>query len=152
MTIIPYNDSMKEPLLEMLSAYFPEVDADIPEEILRGKLIALIQSQHDRGILQIRLAIEAEQAVGFSIFQIDTSESDWCKRPGWGFIREFYIRPPFRKRGFGHALARDTEQSLRRMGARQMYLTSGKGISFWKSCGWQETGEVCTNQLNILEK
>ena len=87
MTIIPYNDSMKEPLLEMLSAYFPEVDADIPEEILRGKLIALIQSQHDRGILQIRLAFEAEQAVGFSIFQIDTSESDCCKRPGWGFIR-----------------------------------------------------------------
>lgn len=152
MTIIPYNDSMREPLLEMLSAYFPEVDSDIPEDILRGKLISLIQSQHDRGILQIRLAFEAELAVGFSIFQIDTPESDWCKRPGWGFIREFYIRPSFRKRGFGHALARDTEQSLRRMGARQMYLTSGKGISFWKSCGWQETGEVCTNQLNILEK
>ena len=143
---------VKHQFIEMLTAYFPEVDAGIPEDIIRGKLVELIQSQYEQGIIRICIAFDAGQAIGFSIFQMDTPKSDWCKRPGWGFIREFYIRPPFRGQGRGRELASYTELAMAQMGAKQMYLTSGSAIPFWKSCGWKETGQLSSNGLYILEK
>lgn len=151
MTFFAYTHSMKAQFADLLAAYFPEVASDIPEDILRGKLADLIDEQHSQGILGITIAAEGTAAIGFSIYQIDTPESDWCKRPGWGFIREFYIVPEFRKQGFGRRLAYHTEQRLGEMGAARLYLTSDCG-PFWTGCGWQDTGEVCSNDLPIFEK
>lgn len=153
MTILPYDESMKNALIQMLAAYFPEVDAGIPEQIIRGKLFQLIQDQWSRGYLHIRIGFSGREAIGFSIFQIDSPHSDWCKRPGWGFVREFYIRPEFRRAGFGRQLADHTVEALRAMGPEGLYLTAGgEAISFWSRCGWESTGGLCSNDLFILEK
>lgn len=152
MTISNYTPALKQPLTDLMVAYFPEVDADIPEEIIRGKLSDLIDEQHSQGILHVTVATKKETPIGFSIFQIDTPESDWCKRPGWGFIREFYIAPAYRHRGFGQQLAQYSEDALRAAGAQNFYLTSAQASPFWVRCGWRETGEISSNELPILEK
>lgn len=152
MTIRTFTPGDSGVLCDLLIQYFPEVDSDIPDHIIRGKLLDLIVRQTREGLIHIFLAEEDGQSIGFSICQIDRPESDWCKRPGWGFIREFYIHPDFRRRGLGSQLARHTETALKNLGAERLYLTSGTAKIFWQSCGWHLTGETCTNDLPVLEK
>lgn len=152
MTIFSYTNAFRQQLCALLVAYFPQVGADIPEEIIRGKLLELFDRQLSQGLISIALLSEEDCPVGFSIYQLDQPESDWCKRPGWGFIREFYISPTHRRRGYGKALATYTENQLCMQGAKKLYLTSDDAIPFWQSCGWQLTKEECTNALPILEK
>lgn len=152
MTILNYDNSRRQPLADRMVDYMAELGSDIPEDIVRGKLSDFIDRQCSLGILRISLAVEEDTLIGFSVYQIDQPESDWYKRPGWGFIREFYIAPEFRCRNYGRQLAQHTEQALREMGAENLYLTSGDGIPFWQRCGWRLTEETCSNDLRILEK
>lgn len=152
MTIIPYTMHKKQPLADLMAGYMAELDCGIPEDIIRGKLSELIDRQSTAEIIHVDLAIEGGTAMGFSIYQIDTPESDWCKRPGWGFIREFYIAPSYRKNGTGRDLARHTETQLRALGAKKLYLTSTVAVPFWQKCGWTLTETLCSNGQFILEK
>ena len=153
MTIINYSPTLRKDFEEMLVEYFcTDLQSDIPQDIVRSKLVGHILNYVQNHIIHLALAVEEENLIGFSIYQIDTAESDWCKRPGWGFIREFYIRRPYRGRGNGKQLASYTEQHLRNMGASQLYLTSDNAIGFWANCGWCNTHEQCSNDLEILTK
>ncbi len=152
MIITNFEQKHAQTFTQLFAAYFSEIGAGVPEDIVRDKLIPHIFALEEKKTLRIDLAFSEDICIGFSIYQIDTLESDWCKRPGWGFIREFYIAPPYRRFGFGRKLAEHTEKALRNMGASGLYLTSDSGIPFWVSCGWRETREICSNELNILEK
>lgn len=152
MTIQPYDKTKRTQLSDMMVAYMAELNCGIPEEIIRGKLADFIETQWQRGIIRIDLCMNGDDCAGFTVYQIDREDSDWCKRPGWGFIREFYIAPSFRKTGMGRHLAQHTENALRTMGAEQLYLTSDGAIPFWRSCGWTLSQEVCSNGQTILEK
>jgi GNAT superfamily N-acetyltransferase len=135
-----------------MTDYMTELNCGIPEEIIRGKLVDLIERQWESDILRVALAMEENICIGFSVYQIDTPESDWCKRPGWGFIREFYVAPVNRKHGTGKALAAHTERELRNAGAVRLYLTSTDAVPFWQRCGWIRTEQLCSNGQYILEK
>lgn len=152
MTIQNYDKSTKLTLADMMADYMAELDCGIPEEIIRGKLSDFIDSQCEKGIIRVCIAYEESNPVAFSVFQIDREDSDWCKRPGWGFIREYYVIPGYRKSGIGKALAAYTEQALRNMGAERLYLTSTGAVPFWQKCGWRLTEELCSNGQYILEK
>ncbi len=152
MTIQPYSKSKRAQLSDMMTAYMTELKCDIPEEIIRGKLADIIDRQCESGIIRVDLAIEGAACIGFSVYQIDSPDSDWCKRPGWGFIREFYVLPACRKQGTGKKLSEHTEQELRSMGAGQLYLTATDAAPFWQKCGWMLTEALCSNDQYILEK
>lgn len=153
MNIVNYDQALHEPFAALVADYFiRELESDIPEDIVRGKLMELILKQWEQQILHIAIALEDGSPVGFSIYQIDTPKSDWCKREGWGFIREFYVSPGHRKQGIGSALAEYSDIHLRQLGAAQIYLTSDNAIPFWLRCGYRDSGEQASNGLNILEK
>ncbi len=152
MTIREYNRSMKLILANMMADYMSELKSDIPEDIIRGKLSDHIDRMCESGIIRVSIAFDSVTPAAFSVFQIDTPESDWCKRPGWGFIREYYVVPEYRKTGIGRNLAAYTEQELHNMGADQLYLTSTEAAPFWCKCGWRLTHELCSNGQYILEK
>lgn len=152
MTIIPYSAQLKHTLSDLMTAYMAELDCGIPEEIIRGKLAELIDRQCREKIIFADIVMDGQTAAGFSVYQIDTEQSDWCKRPGWGFIREFYISPAFRGHGTGRLLADHTEKALRALGAEKLYLTSTDAVPFWRACGWTLTQALCSNDQYILEK
>ena len=152
MTIREYDKSLKAILAEMMVSYMTELDCGIPEDIIRGKLSDHIDHLCEAGIIRVCMLFSGNDPAAFSVFQIDTLESDWCKRPGWGFIREYYVSPSHRKSGIGKMLADYTEQELRGMGAKNLYLTSTGAIPFWQKCGWHLTDELCSNGQYILEK
>lgn len=102
------------------------------------------------------LAIFDDKVIGFSIFQIDNGNSDWNKYTGYGFIREFYILPNYRKMGFGKELANFTIQHLFSVGAKNIYLdTHTSAKDFWIKCGFISTGkfdEYNSNEMLIYKK
>lgn len=152
MTFIDYTKDYQHCLENLMAAYMAELGDDTPEDVVRRKLFPFIHKQFDAKLIRITLALEGGTPIGFSVYQIDIPESDWCKRPGWGFIREFYIAPEFRRRNAGRRLADDTEQRLRNMGCTQLYLTSDTAVPFWERCGYTNTNEQCSNGSNILIK
>ncbi len=153
MTIIEYTPALRRGFEEMLVEYFlVDLQGDIPEDIIRNKLLDHILHYVENHIVYLAVAGTADNPIGFSIYQIDNPKSDWCKKPGWGFIREFYIRREYRGCGNGKLLAAYTEQQLRILGASQLYLTSDDAVSFWTHCGWHNTHEMCSNGLEILTK
>lgn len=152
MTILTYDKSKRTQLSDMMAAYMLELNCGIPEEIIRGKLAGFIDKQWQQGIIRIDLCREGNAYIGFSVYQIDHVDSDWCKRPGWGFIREFYVVPAYRRTGIGKILAAHTEQELHKLGAARLYLTATDAAPFWCSCGWTLTGTLCSNGQYILEK
>lgn len=153
MTIIDFNEKNYTAWAELFCTYFETDLGSISDhEILIQKLCPFILDQWKKGIIHIRLAEEGTAVIGFSIFQIDAPESDWCKRPGWGFIREFCVAKEYRHRGIGKALAVDSEKQLLQMGAEKIYLTSMDAVEFWKTCGYIDTKEICSNDNSILTK
>ena len=151
MTIVPYEKTIRPQFTALLVDYFRELDDSLPEHFIRGKLLDLLLRQQEAGILHIAVAME-DTPIGFSLFQIDVPESDWCKCPGWGCIREFYIAPAYRRRGYGKALADFSESQLHRLGAKKLYLTADTASGFWAQCGYGNTHEICSNDLEIFTK
>lgn len=153
MNIIDFAPSHYNAWSELFCIYFEgDLGSELDHHVLLSKLCPFIFGQWEKGFMQMRLAMEEDTVIGFSIFQIDKPESDWCKRPGWGCIREFFIHKDYRNCGYGKLLAQDSEHVLAEMGAKQLYLTSDDAIGFWEKCGYTVTEETCSNELPILTR
>lgn len=153
MTIIDFSEEYYDTWADLFCTYFEsDLQTICEHDILMSKLCPFILGQWQKGIIHIRLAVEDSKLLGFSIYQIDTKESDWCKRPGWGFIREFCVAKEHRRRGIGRMLAADSEKQLAQMGAENIYLTSMDAVEFWRKCGYSDTKELCSNDNYILTK
>ena len=129
-------------------------DTEIPDEILREKIAkGVFLKNQETGVSSIAVAFSGEVPAGFAVYQVDSPEADWCKRPGWGLIREFCILPEFRRKGCGKVLASYAEQKLFEKTDR-LYLTAHDegAAAFWISCGFTDTGEDASNGCRIFEK
>lgn len=93
--------------------------------------------------------IDNQECVGFIMAQIDNQLSDWNEKEGWGFIREFYVSPPYRKCGLGTILL---DTVLRLLDVENVYLTSEKNHRFWLNHGFIETNEIAQNNLAVYIK
>jgi ribosomal protein S18 acetylase RimI-like enzyme len=72
---------------------------------------------------------------------------DKDERPSWGFILEFYIVPDKRRQGLGSRLFTLARKILQDHGAQNIWLlASPPSDSFWRSLGFQETGEIEDDQ------
>ena len=112
---------------------------------------AMIQSVKD-GITYLDLLHLGDAPIGFIMYQVDSPQSNWCEKEGYGFIREMYIRKDYRKHGYGKILAIHAEDALKKLSVPHIYLTSSND-AFWFSVGYADTGEVCEkNNNNILIK
>lgn len=149
-----YEESMRREWEDMFIAYFKDdLDDDLSEEIIRGKICDFILRQESRKIVSICVPELDGRMIGFGIYQIDKPESDWCKHEGWGFIREFYIVKKMRRQGYGSKLAAFIENELYRAGAERLYLTSDKGaVCFWEACGYRLCGEAGQNGTYEMTK
>lgn len=122
---------------DMAEAYFTEIAAEeLSSAVIRAKIVPFLLRQYEKGLVEIVIAADGIIPFGFAIFQIDRPESDWCKRPGWGFIREFYVAKACRNQGLGRCLARETEVRLLTCGAKRLYLQADNAAGFWTACGW----------------
>ena len=111
-----------------------------------------MQGPSDR---HLELCFSGENPVGFLYGKLDHPEHRGYIRPGWGYVMEFYVRPPFRRRGFGTEMYARLERLLRSDGAQGLYLTSDTptGVPFWLAMGFVNSHQKSPeNDMEIFEK
>lgn len=132
--------------------YGVKYDSDKLRESLVNKTII---KQFEAGIILIDIIKENNNTLGFIIYQIDKENSDWKERLGSGFIREFYIKKEFRQKGLGSMLLNNAELNLKKLGAKEVYLTSSEKVyvkKFYESNGYKPCQKRAKNGEEYFEK
>jgi GNAT superfamily N-acetyltransferase len=153
----PANAEHREQTKKLMTDYFPEVFSE--EESKEQNLTELVEAVMETigKFLPTKrhwllLCRAEDEYVGFLNAQVDSPDFDWNKRQGWGFQRELYIIPAYRRQGLSSLLVSETERLMREEGATQVYLTSDTP-EFWMKLGYSFTGEIDSdNDGQIGEK
>ena len=143
-----YQD-FKKIFFEYLLIFYDSLDNQQLDKLCKD-----IESLNDKEVVLIDLLLCEEELCGFIIYQIDSKESDWCYREGFGLIRELYIKKAYRAKGLSARLVNHAEKSLIEMSATKSYVTTGSETSrFWDKMGYKGNGEICSiNDSYILIK
>lgn len=137
---------------ELFKPHFETTMQLYPNDKWYRVMFAYMYQQKQEGIIDIFGVFHHHILIGFIQIQIDKPESDWCERVGWGFIRELYIHPKYRRKQFGKQLVQYVEEYLTHKGVPAIYLTADKDFTFWKKMGYTENGICQENDLVIYEK
>ncbi len=129
-------------------------DRSTDSEILNKWTDSMIAKQHDSGRC-LKLCCAGGGVIGFLFGKIDSEQDKGFKKPGYGYVMEFYVLPEYRNSGYGRKMFRHLEGFFRSNGVKRMYLTADPvtGKPFWEALGFVSTGERSPeNKLNIYEK
>ena len=135
----PLNDLTKKAFCDMFKAYYKELGCDddaqhLIDEYILPDLLA--------GLLKTDVLYENDAPAGFVIYQKDDIDNDWNKKEGWGDIREIFIIPPLRRKGYGKFLLYTAEYRLKESGADKAYcLPEERSVPFFTACGYEKTDE-----------
>lgn len=86
-----FADADFDAFQRLFSAYFAQ---DMQLEFTSQQLNSVCTDVADKakaGIIACDLLLQNGSAVGFVIYQIDSTKSDWCEKEGYGFIRELFV-------------------------------------------------------------
>ena len=152
------NEEHYKLLQSLMNPYNKELDEHpnrvIPDDcivkITRGMLNMQGPSDH-----HLEVYYDGENLAGFVYGKVDHEGHKGFIKPGYGYIMEFYIKPEFRRKGYGKAMLKEIESLFASHGTKKMYLTADPvtGKPFWQAMGFQNTGERSPeNGLLIFEK
>ena len=140
---------------KMFTSYFiKDVDEHLTDEEF-DSVCRDIETSAEKQIVCLDLLFIADIAKGFIEYQIDSPESDWCEKEGYGMMRELYIDHDIRKMGYGRKLVVHSEKHLiNNLSVSDVYLTASKcAIPFWVQMGYHDSGEICLkNEQKIYIK
>lgn len=153
------NEGHYELLLDLMIPYYQELDSYKPEQTISEDFIEKIsrsslnmQGDFDR---HLELCYLGDDLIGFLYGKVDRQEHKGHKKVGFGYVMEFYVKPEYRKRGYGRAMFYRLENLFAADGVKRMYLNTSTetGVKFWTSLGFIETKEIQPhNNLPIYEK
>lgn len=112
------------------------------EEIIDG-LRKRIAIQGKRSDMHFEVMAVAEKVIGIAMFAIDLGTVYGLLETGYGTIMGFYIKPEYRRQGYGRKFYQHIEKTLRNDGAKHMYLCpdSVTGMPFWTAMGFYSSGK-----------
>lgn len=139
----------------LLIEYFAQLHWARPEDAVPPsyvpKILRRVRKFLGEGGFWVYLARGGGKFCGFIMAQLDSEGKDWCRRPGWGFVRELYVAPRRRRQGVAGQLVRQAEAAMLQSGAAQIYLTSDSGAyAFWEAMGYADSGEVYDGNGNRI--
>jgi GNAT superfamily N-acetyltransferase len=149
MKLIPVTDVDYVQFHALLSEYYRDgEDANTPQEQLDG----FIRYLHDlcmAGSIFGAIAI-LNEPVGFVLWCIDSEDSPFRNRPGFGTILEIGVCKD--KRGFGYG-KQMTEFAELSMDVSEYYVCAyGPAERFWQKCGYSDSGHLAENGLKLMVK
>lgn len=146
-----------ELLEKMMLEYIAELDMHqnnkTPNEIVLKVTKSMIDKLDENRILQ--LVLDNGNVVGFYYAKIDRIGDKGLIYPNCGYIMEFFVRPDYRRKGIGRAMAAACENQLAEKDVPKIWLTADSvtGIPFWLACGYCDSGEISyENNQKILIK
>lgn len=152
------NEAHYALLESLVLPYFEELD--MHEERITSKEFVLkftkgiqnMQGPYDR---HLELCYCDDVLLGFWYGKVDHEGHKGFIKPEYGYIMEFYIKPEYRRKGYGRAMVDRLEELFASHGVKRMYLTSDPitGKPFWECLGFVNTNEKSPeNNLDIYEK
>jgi GNAT superfamily N-acetyltransferase len=114
------------------------------ENELINNLKRRIGIQGKRPDMHFEIAYLNEEPMGMAMFAVDLGTIYGLIEAGYGTVMEFYIKPEFRRQGFGTEFLNHIEDVLRKDGAKSMYLNPDPvtGNPFWKAMGFVDSGKI----------
>lgn len=90
--------------------------------------------------------------VGFLQFQL-TAFSNWFFKEPFGFVREFWVAPGYRRQGHGGALLRMAEDYFKAHGADRSVLTADDAVGFYLANGYERSPSIhAKNKMEVFVK
>jgi predicted acetyltransferase len=142
----------------LMYPYIAETNEHSPSplpEAYHQKWIRSIIAMQGAADRHLELCYLGDTPIGFFYGKIDHEDHKGFIKPGYGYVMEFYIRPEYRRNGYGTIIFRRLEHLFKVDGATTMYLTADPitGKPFWEAMGFVNTNEKSPeNQLYIYEK
>lgn len=134
LTVSPLKDISLGAFKKMFCDYYAELDcaddtAHLLDEYVLPDMLA--------GFIKIDVLKDGEAFAGFIIYQTDDITNDWNFKEGWGDVRELYVAPEYRKKGYGKFLLYTAEMKLRESGVNKAYCLPCEGTeNFFTACGY----------------
>lgn len=103
----------------------------------------------------LELLYAQDKPIGFLFYEVDDGSYGAPETLGYGFIREFYIRPEYRRQRLGSRCFSKIEDTFRKQGVKQIWLTceTEAGAPFWRSLVFENTEKRChRNNIDIYIK
>jgi ribosomal protein S18 acetylase RimI-like enzyme len=102
-----------------------------------------IQGDNNR---HLELCYDSEHLLGFLYGKVDHEEHKGFIKPGWGYVMEFYVKPEYRRKGYGRAMSERLERLFVADGVTWSYLNADAvtGEPFWSAMGFTKTDEINT--------
>lgn len=133
--VSPLCDKTQGAFEKLFTEYYRELDCgeDVPH-LLDEYIIPDVKA----GLIRIELLKDGETDAGFIIYQTDDIGNDWNLREGWGDVREIYVIPSLRRKGYGKFLLYTAEMKLREGGTEKAYCLPAEGCEqFFTACGYK---------------
>lgn len=149
--VAPLTDKNAEQFSALFKCYYAELGcADDVERLVSDYIIPDLTA----GLLKIDILHDGESYAGFVIYQIDDITNDWNLKEGWGDIREIYVAPFARGKGYGKFLLYAAEMKLKEGGADKAYCLPYEGATaFFTACGYADTQQYNEElDCNVYEK
>ena len=120
------NPQHYETLESLMIPYIKELDANnlnseptSDEFILKFTHSCVnMQGPHDR---HLEIVYIGDEPIGFLYGKVDHEKHKGHKKPGYGYIMEFYVKPEKRRNGYGRIMLRRLEQHFSGHGVKRMY-------------------------------
>lgn len=152
------NNEHLKLLTSLMVSYIEETDMHLgritPYNVILKVVHEMIELQGDSD-RHLELCYDNKNLIGFLYCKTDRKHHKGFIKPGYGYIMEFYVKPEYRRLGFGTAMFEHIEFLFALHEVKNMWLTADPvtGIPFWKTIGFESSGEISPeNSLPILEK
>ena len=144
-------------LEDLMVEYVAETDRhqniSTPKNIIPKITQSMLDKLDENRILQI--VVNDTEGIGFCYAKIDKEGDRGLIRPNWGYMMEFFIRPPYRRQGIGRKLVDVCEAFFIHNGVEHVWLTADSvtGIPFWRASEYCESDEISVeNNQKIMTK
>lgn len=141
------NQNQHSELPGQWTAFIRELDAhrneSTPDEEIAKDLQRRIDIQGGRGDMHFEVCYRNGDMVGFANFAIDLGTVYGQIDAGYGTVMGFYIKPMYRRKGFGRLFFAHIQEVLAKDGANDMYVCPDPvtGDPFWKAMGFADSGK-----------
>ena len=95
--------------------------------------------------IKISILYLKDEPIGFAMYQIDRLDNPWFMYENVGDVREFFIVPKHRKKGYARFLFQSVKAYFLSKNVKDIYLTSDDTGEFWEKLGFHKTGIINKN-------
>ena len=150
MTILELSNFYDERFKQCFRAYFLEIGIHLKENT---DVFDEIAKSYEKEKMRTFVIEEEKQFAGFIMLQPERLQSGFFEEQV-GFIRELWIAPSFRQRGYGKQLMEIAENYFKKCEVRKLILTyEENAFGFYKSLGFHEDDAYkAKNEGNVIVK